>query len=114
MAEKPEVTISLSGIKERVIIYGFALLIGGTTLLDLVSPHGRHDPFSGTEGEELDDRITTLEFLVDDLTERSLICTDRLDSHLAVSERKINEYDVRLAQAELRIDDCLRRTGIFK
>jgi hypothetical protein len=114
VAEEAEVTISLSGLKERVLIYGFALLVGGATVVDLVSPHGRNDPFTGTEGDVLADRITTVEFLVDDLVHRAGVCTDRVNAHLKVSESKINEYDVRLAKAELHISECLQRTGVLR
>lgn len=121
MAETPEVTISLSGFKERAVVYGFALLVGGATVLDLVSPFGRHDPNTGTQGHQrdvaiqaLDDRITDIEFFVETARTALVVCKQRMDKHLESANGKILMYEKALDKHSLQIDECLKRTGVRK
>lgn len=58
--EEKGITFTISGIKDRIVVYGFALLVSGATIADFVIPK-RPDPFTGTEGNVHEDRIDVLE-----------------------------------------------------
>ena len=61
--EQNGITVSVSNIKDRIWIYGLIILVGGSSALNIVIPT-RPDPFTGSDGDYFDDRITVLEFEV--------------------------------------------------
>ena len=68
--EAKGITFTISGVKERIAIYGFAILIGGTTIADIIVPK-RPDPFTGTEGAIHDDRLDFIELEISQCKERN-------------------------------------------
>lgn len=91
-----------------------------------IDPDARPDPYTGTRGDKHESRTKELEKWVE-LTELRLQaiesdgkgCRERVDNvkrkidkHLEVSDRKILEYNVKLREHDIRINDCLRRTGL--
>lgn len=136
--EEPGITFTISGIKERVVVYGFALLVGGASVLNLTTPWGRSDPNTGSEGRARDaqlakhdktlaghdERLELLELSVqliqstdDNCRKRQDVFERKLDRHLQYSESKVESIEKRFAEViadnrvqDRQIADCIRRT----
>ena len=111
--EAKGITFTISGVKERIAIYGFAILIGSTTIADILVPK-RPDPFTGTEGAAHDDRLDVLE-MEHSLFRRSLSdCKehrDRLEStvsSLVISSAKLARDSI---HNKYLIERCMNITG---
>lgn len=136
--EEPGITFTISGIKERVVVYGFALLVGGASVLNLATPWGRADPNTGAQGrardaqlvehkqllEAIDDRLEYVELAIQLIESNDGNCRKRqdvferkLDRHLQYSESKVESIEKRFAEViadnrvqDRQIADCMRRT----
>ena len=103
VATQEGITFSISGVKERVIVYSFALLVGGTSVANIIIPN-RPDPFTGKDGAKLGDRIDVLELEVSSCRQRNSTHKEQQASELATIKAKTlsNEY---------LIKQCMRITG---
>ena len=103
MATQEGITFSISGVKERVIVYSFALLVGGTSVANIIIPN-RPDPFTGKDGEKLEDRIDVLELEVSS-------CRQRNSAHKEQQASEIATIKARTLSNKYLIERCLTITG---
>ena len=95
------------------------VLFGGnlTGIINTVSPDIRNDPFTGREGQELDDRLTILELTAEQIMDDDRECKKRqaaLEKDLKWLRELVTTYqsatkEVDRHQSKL-IADCMRRT----
>ena len=104
-------TITLTSKQGRAIFLVFALLLGGGSVGNIFMDK-RPDPFTGAQGEALNDRITYLELVTENIIEADAECKKRLDNHLEYSANKVRELDVTLERHKIKLEECLHRTGV--
>ena len=108
--EKEGVTFTVSGVKDRVVIYLVALLLGGGAVANIIVPQ-RPDPYTGTQGVAQSLRTDGLEDRVEDIELEFAGC--QRDRHarnesqaeaiaLLTAGQKANNY---------LIKQCMRATG---
>ena len=104
MSEAPEgITFRVSGIKDRAFIYGFALLIGGGSAFNIFVP-SRPDPFTGADGDRLEDRIEIIELEVAG-------CQQEQHAHREAQAEVLATIRAKTLSNEYLIKQCMHRTG---
>ena len=101
--EQNGITVSVSNIKDRIWIYGLIILVGGSSALNIVIPT-RPDPFTGSDGDYFDDRITVLEFEVKQ-------CQKRNGNHRENQAGILAKLEANVKNNKDLINRCLRITG---
>ena len=114
MRDEKGVSFSVSGIKDRVLLYGFALLLGGSSVANIIVPK-RPDPFTGTMGKELKAELRA------EIREVGTRCRDLeiwKEEHeewgntlSAKSREQIADQNARINANNYLIKQCMRATG---
>lgn len=119
MAGEQEIHISLTPKQIGVVV---AILLAGFSaypVVDMVNPAAtsRIDPFTGTDGQALDDRLTVVELMVEHIKDDDSECEERqeaLRDDLTTLTNKVVTYQAttiqRDDQQDRLIEQCMHRT----
>ena len=111
MSEAPEgITFRISGIKDRVVIYGLALLIGGGAAFNIFIPN-RPNHYTGAQGAAQSIRTDTLEDRIELVELEVASCQQRQYNHRETQAGVLAEIEAKTKSNEYLIKQCMRITG---
>lgn len=100
MSDEEGVTFAISGIKDRVLVYGLIALVGGSSIVNLIGPKDNDLLNLG-----FDDRLDMLELEVEG-------CKDRNNTHNESQASALATLVAKTQSNEYLIKQCMGRTGL--
>ena len=116
MAIEQEIHISLTAKQAVAIIVALVALLGTYPVANLLTPNARVNPFTGTQGREMDDRLTIVELQIAQTIENDGECKIRQDAmknDLTWLRELVTTYQSsakeRDAGQDWKLDQCMRK-----
>ena len=98
------VHIRVTGKQLGIAITAFAVVLGSYPVANWFSPAVRSDPFTGSDGRELADRLDVIEMEV-------AHCQQRQHKHREAQAGVLAEIKAKTKSNEYLIKQCMRMTG---
>lgn len=91
---------------KKLIIAAMVILFGSNagSFINAINPNVRNDPFTGTRGNGLENRIDALELEVS-------ACKDRNANHRTVQARELSKLQANVINNRFLIERCMDITG---
>ena len=117
MADEQEIHITFTAKQAVAVIASMVAILATYPVANMVTPNARVDPFTGTQAEELNDRITYNEHQIRQIIKDDNKCEQRQDAmsrELGQLRELVTTYQSsakqRDAAQEWKLDECMKRT----
>lgn len=110
MSDEKGATFAISGIKDRVLVYGFIILVGGSSAFNLAIPK-RPDPFTGADGDLLKSWISDNEDRIEMLELDVSACKSRNSEHREFQASDVAKLKADVENNKYLITQCMHTAG---
>jgi len=117
VSNEQEIHITFTTKQAVAIIVALVAILGTYPVANLVTPNARIDPFTGTEGEDLEGRLYFVEIQQKQIMQDDMQCKKRqesLEKELKWLHDKVVTYQATTKQVDAHqsklIADCMKRT----